>query len=78
MTSRVLVLRSSCELIERLTDETRIRWEMGIDGIGRRFVVGMAGTIAVFQHAEPLRIALNHAQLKRDPYTIAGRKGFEP
>lgn len=56
----------------------RIRWEMGIDGIGRHFVVGMAGKIVVFQHAEPLQIVLNHAQLKRDPYTIAGRKGFEP
>ena len=56
----------------------RIRWEMGIDGIGRHFVVGMAGKIVVFQHAEPLQIVLNHAQLKRDPYTIARRKGFEP
>ena len=78
MTSRVLVLRSSCELFERLTDETRIRWEMGIDGIGRRFVVGVAGEIAVLQHAEPLRTFLNHAQLKRDSYAIARRKGFEP
>ena len=78
MTSRALVLRSSCEIFERLTHELCICWEMGIDGIGGGFVVGMAGEISVLQHAEPLRTFLNHAQLKRDPYTVAGRKGFEP
>jgi hypothetical protein len=78
MTIRALVLRSSCELFERLTHEMRIRREMGIDGIGGRFVIGMAGEIAVLQHAKPLRTFLNHAQLKCEPYTIAGRKGFEP
>ncbi len=60
----------------RLADKAAIGREMGVDRFSRRFVIGMAGEVAILQHPKPIGVFLDHPDQAAGKLCLT-RKNFD-